>query len=56
VSSSEPSSPLAELTWQVGTFARDRDWERFHTPKSLAMALTGEATPPIPLFTVRRGC
>jgi integrase len=24
-------------------FARARDWERFHTPKNLAMALAGEA-------------
>nr|WP_189180724.1 nucleotide pyrophosphohydrolase [Microbispora rosea] len=24
-------------------FVRDRDWERFHTPKNLAMALAGEA-------------
>jgi NTP pyrophosphatase (non-canonical NTP hydrolase) len=35
-------SPLAELTEQVRAFARDRDWERFHTPKNLAMALAGE--------------
>lgn len=24
-------------------FAAQRDWERFHTPKNLAMALSGEA-------------
>ncbi|HEV2374507.1 MAG TPA: nucleotide pyrophosphohydrolase [Streptosporangiaceae bacterium] len=24
-------------------FARARDWERYHTPKNLAMALAGEA-------------
>ncbi len=24
-------------------FAADRDWEQFHTPKNLAMALAGEA-------------
>lgn len=24
-------------------FAAERDWERFHTPKNLAMALAGEA-------------
>ena len=23
-------------------FARDRDWEQFHTPKNLAMAMAGE--------------
>lgn len=25
-------------------FVRERDWEKFHTPKNLAMALTGEAS------------
>ena len=24
-------------------FAKERDWEQFHTPKNLAMALSGEA-------------
>ncbi|MEU4691612.1 nucleotide pyrophosphohydrolase [Actinoplanes sp. NPDC023714] len=27
----------------VRAFARDRDWEQFHTPKNLSMALAGEA-------------
>lgn len=35
-------SSIAELTERVRAFARDRDWERFHTPKNLAMALAGE--------------
>lgn len=29
---------------QVRDFARERDWEQFHTPKNLAMALSGEAS------------
>lgn len=33
---------LAELTAAVRSFARERDWEQFHTPKNLAMALAGE--------------
>ena len=33
---------LAERTARLRTFAKDRDWEQFHTPKNLAMALTGE--------------
>jgi NTP pyrophosphatase (non-canonical NTP hydrolase) len=33
---------LEELTSRLRTFARDRDWEQFHTPKNLAMALAGE--------------
>jgi NTP pyrophosphatase (non-canonical NTP hydrolase) len=35
-------SSLPELTELVREFARARDWERFHTPKNLAMALAGE--------------
>jgi NTP pyrophosphatase (non-canonical NTP hydrolase) len=33
---------LDELTAQVREFASARDWEQFHTPKNLAMALAGE--------------
>lgn len=33
---------LAELTVAVRRFAEDRDWQQFHTPKNLAMALAGE--------------
>jgi NTP pyrophosphatase (non-canonical NTP hydrolase) len=35
-------SSLAELTEQVRAFAVDRDWQRFHTPKNLSMALAAE--------------
>jgi NTP pyrophosphatase (non-canonical NTP hydrolase) len=34
---------LADLTERLRQFAAERDWDRFHTPKNLAMALTGEA-------------
>jgi dCTP diphosphatase len=34
---------LANLTQRLREFAAERDWEPFHTPKNLAMALTGEA-------------
>jgi hypothetical protein len=33
---------MAELTQRLRAFAKARDWEQFHTPKNLAMALTGE--------------
>lgn len=33
---------LAELTLRLREFAAARDWEPFHTPKNLAMALSGE--------------
>jgi NTP pyrophosphatase (non-canonical NTP hydrolase) len=35
-------SSIAELTTRVRTFAQEREWEQFHTPKNLAMALAGE--------------
>jgi dCTP diphosphatase len=34
---------LADLTARTLQFARERDWEQFHSPKNLAMALAGEA-------------
>jgi dCTP diphosphatase len=35
-------SDLGELQAAMRTFTVDRDWERFHDPKSLALALVGE--------------
>ncbi len=36
------SRSLDELQKQLSQFAAERDWEQFHTPKNLAMALSGE--------------
>ena len=33
---------LSELQAELRRFAADRDWQPFHTPKNLAMALAGE--------------
>lgn len=33
---------IEELRSELRAFAAARDWERFHTPKNLAMALSGE--------------
>jgi NTP pyrophosphatase (non-canonical NTP hydrolase) len=35
-------SDLDDLAVRLRSFAAARDWERFHTPKNLLMALTGE--------------
>jgi NTP pyrophosphatase (non-canonical NTP hydrolase) len=35
-------SSIDELTVRVREFAHQRNWEQFHTPKNLAMALAGE--------------
>jgi NTP pyrophosphatase (non-canonical NTP hydrolase) len=37
------TTPIEELTGRLREFVAARDWERFHTPKNLAMALAGEA-------------
>lgn len=37
------TTSIEELTGRLREFAAARDWERFHTPKNLAMALAGEA-------------
>ena len=34
---------LESLRDQLRTFAADRDWDQFHSPKNLAAALTAEA-------------
>jgi NTP pyrophosphatase (non-canonical NTP hydrolase) len=33
---------LDELAARLADFARERDWDQFHAPKNLAMALAGE--------------
>jgi dCTP diphosphatase len=35
--------PLSKLSAKLETFAAARDWNQFHTPKNLAMALAVEA-------------
>ena len=37
------TSALDTLKQQLRDFAAERDWERFHSPKNLSMALTTEA-------------
>lgn len=34
---------LEQLRQRLATFARERDWEQFHSPKNLSMALIAEA-------------
>lgn len=34
---------LQQLKDQVASFVRERDWERFHSPKSLSMGIAVEA-------------
>jgi NTP pyrophosphatase (non-canonical NTP hydrolase) len=39
----DASTNVAELRAKVAAFVRERDWEKFHAPKNLAMALACEA-------------
>jgi NTP pyrophosphatase (non-canonical NTP hydrolase) len=44
------SDSLRELTERLRSFADARDWEQFHSPKNLAMALASEAGELLALF------
>lgn len=41
---------VEEIQARLRDFATERDWEQFHTPKNLAMALTIEASELMELF------
>jgi dCTP diphosphatase len=43
-------SDIEHLTTAIREFAQQRDWERFHTPKNLAMALSVEVAELVELF------
>ncbi|PYF99486.1 NTP pyrophosphatase (non-canonical NTP hydrolase) [Thioalkalivibrio sp. ALE21] len=40
---SRTSTGLDDLAGRLEAFVRERDWEQFHSPKNLSMALAGEA-------------
>ena len=39
----DSTTTVAEIKTRVLAFARERDWEQFHAPKNLSMALAAEA-------------
>ena len=41
---------VSVLEVALQTFADDRNWQKFHSPKNLAMALTGEVGELVELF------
>ena len=45
-----PECILDKLKLAQQEFARERDWEQFHSPKNLAMALTVEAAELLEIF------
>jgi dCTP diphosphatase len=40
---SDSATTVAQLKERVLAFARERDWQQFHAPKNLSMALAAEA-------------
>lgn len=50
----DAETPLGVLAEALRAFNRARDWEQFHTPKDLAMALSIEASELLELFLWRR--
>ena len=41
---------MKELTQKLREFAAERDWEQFHSPKNLSMALSAEVAEIVELF------
>lgn len=41
---------ISALEVELQKFADDRDWQKYHSPKNLAMALTGEVGELVELF------
>ena len=41
---------IKRIQEKLQTFATERDWDQFHTPKNLAMALAGEAGELVEIF------
>jgi len=40
---SDTETTVAQLRERILAFARERDWEQFHAPKNLSMAMAAEA-------------
>ncbi len=45
---------LTDLSQRLKAFAIARDWEQFHSPKNLSMALAGEAGELLPVAGNRK--
>lgn len=47
---SDKTTKVSQLKKIVGKFVRERDWEKFHSPKNLAMSITIEAAELMEIF------
>jgi NTP pyrophosphatase (non-canonical NTP hydrolase) len=50
----EPEASLNEVMTRLGDFLAERDWEKFHDPKNLAMAIGIEAGELMEIFQWQR--
>ena len=41
---------LKKIKQKINKFVKDRDWEQFHSPKNLAMALSVEVSELVEIF------
>lgn len=41
---------MAAIQKRLADFARERNWDQFHTPKNLSMALAAEAAELLEIF------
>jgi NTP pyrophosphatase (non-canonical NTP hydrolase) len=41
---------VADIQHELGAFARERDWEKYHTPRNLAALIASEAGELLALF------
>jgi len=41
--SDAPNDPIAAIQAELRAFARERDWEHYHTPRNLAALIASEA-------------
>lgn len=47
---SDSDTPIQDLKDRIGRFAREREWDQFHSPKNLSMALAVETAELMELF------
>ena len=50
MTTTRPHSDIKQLQQTLTEFAQQRNWEQFHTPKNLAMALSGEVGELLEIF------
>jgi len=50
VNGNQQSDSLEQLRRQLAAFADKRDWQKFHSPKNLCMALIAEAAELVEIF------